>query len=124
MQPLAFAYMLVGGLFIVSAVENIPMGELVKHGLKGAKLPSRKGAAFTPGAAGSTGGAGGETGGGAGTGTSTQAPTLGAKASPPAKAAGEAIFNENRKKLEHFLHRPLTPKELNELHQVQREGKL
>lgn len=121
-QPLAFAYLLAGGLFIVSAVENIPLAELIKHGLKGAKLANTSNTAT----AAFTGGGGGEVGagGGAGTGTSTQAPTLGPKASAPAQAAGEVIFNEQRKKLEHFLGRPLTGKETKELHQVQKEGKL
>lgn len=119
--PLAFAYLLAGGLFMVSAVENIPMTELVKHGLQGAKAPTASNRANSALVT-ETGGGGG---GGVGSGTPAHPlPTTGPKASAPAKGANEYIFKEYQKKLETYLKRPLTAKEKKELHQAQAEGQL
>jgi hypothetical protein len=112
-QALAFAEMLAGGLFIVSAIQKIPLGELLKHGLSGAKAGTSSTTSQSGGSPGGTGGGSGSPGI-----ASTGVPGHSAPTGPTAPPPGAAFFEEEKKKLEHYLGRPLTPKETKELHTI------
>ena len=123
-QALAFAELLAGGLFLVSAIENIGLGELVKHGLKGAKLTSGTAGGGTTTTAGFTGGTAGSAGAGGGSGSSPSFGGLtGGVTAPAPGKAGETIYPSGKvkdigkveKELETYLKRPLTAKEKKEV---------
>jgi hypothetical protein len=115
-QALAFAEMLAGGLFLTSAILKIPLGELFKHGLHGLSTAGSTGTASSGTGSSSGGSPAGPGESGAGRhapATPAEQKAQGGQTAPP---PGEAFFLEEKKKLESYLKRPLTPKEIKELH--------
>lgn len=113
-QALAFGELLFGGLLLASAIKNIPLSELLTHGLKGLQAPSSAGTTTETGAA----------AGGAPSGNTEGAPLAGGMAAPSPGAAAGAVLKSTEDNLSKYLKRPLTNKEKSELRSLQGKGEL